>query len=68
MRTPNGATLGGVSGVRTPGRKPRLTAAQKNEIVKAVSSGRKTAADMARVFAVHPSTVSRLIAKARAGG
>lgn len=53
---------------RKPGRKPRLTAEQEAEIVDAVASGRKTAADMARVFAIHPSTVSRLIAKARAGG
>ena len=50
---------------RTPGRKPRLTTAQEKEIVEAVVSGRKTAADMARVFAVHPSTVSRLLSRAR---
>jgi len=50
---------------RTPGRKPRLTAAQEKEIVDAVASGRKTAADMARVFAVHPSTVSRLLTRAQ---
>lgn len=34
---------------RTLGRKPRLAAAQEKEIVAAVSAGRKTAADMARV-------------------
>ena len=46
---------------RTPGRKPRLTAAQEKEIVDAVTSGRKAAADMARLFDIHPSTVSRLM-------
>lgn len=51
---------------RKPGRKPRLTAVQEREIVEAVISGRKTAAEMARLFKVHPSTVSRLLARARA--
>lgn len=52
---------------RTPGRKPRLTAAQEKEIVDAVTSGRKAAAEMARLFNIHPSTVSRLIDRARVG-
>lgn len=53
---------------RIPGRKPRLTAAQEKEIVDAVTSGRKVAADMARLFSIHPSTISRLLASSRAGG
>jgi DNA-binding LacI/PurR family transcriptional regulator len=32
-----------------------------------VSAGTKTAADAARLFNVHPATVSRLLAKAGAG-
>jgi hypothetical protein len=35
----------------------------KKESVEAVSSGRKTAATMARLFKIHPATVSRLIAQ-----
>ena len=52
---------------RIPGRKPKMTADQKKEIIEAVSSGRKSAATMARLFKVHPATVSRLLAQARAG-
>ena len=39
----------------------------KDEIVTMVSMGTKTAADAARLFNVHPATVSRLLAKAGAG-
>jgi len=35
---------------RVPGRKPKVTAEQQKEIVEAVSSGRKTAAEIARLF------------------
>ncbi len=52
---------------RVPGRKPKITAEQRKEIVDAVSSGRKTAAEMARLFKLHPATVSRLVAQARTG-
>lgn len=48
---------------RIGGRKPKLTKAQQAEIVFLVSSGKKTMADMARLFQVHPSTISRLLAK-----
>jgi DNA invertase Pin-like site-specific DNA recombinase len=51
---------------RVPGRKPKITAEQRKEIVDAVSSGRKTAADMARLFKIHRGTISRFISKARA--
>ena len=49
-----------------PGRKPKLLPDQRKEIVEAVTSGRKTAADAARLFNVHRATVSRIIAQERA--
>src|SRR5713226_8551260 len=51
---------------RIGGRPPKLTAQQRAEIRKMVSKGRKTAADAARLFKVHPATVSRLLARAYA--
>jgi DNA invertase Pin-like site-specific DNA recombinase len=51
---------------RIGGRPSKLTAQQKSEIRKMVSKGRKTAADAARLFKVHPATVSRLLARAYA--
>jgi DNA invertase Pin-like site-specific DNA recombinase len=52
---------------RVPGRKPKVTAEQQKEIVEAVSSGRKTAAEIARLFKVHRGTISRIVSQARAG-
>jgi len=52
---------------RIPGWKPKMTVDPKKEIVEAVSSGRKSAATMARLFKVHPATVLRLMAQARTG-
>jgi DNA invertase Pin-like site-specific DNA recombinase len=51
---------------RVPGRKAKITEDQRREIVDAVSSGRKTAAEMARLFKIHRATISRFISKARA--
>jgi DNA invertase Pin-like site-specific DNA recombinase len=51
---------------RIGGRRPKLRPNQQDEIVTMVSAGTKTAADAARLFAVHPATVSRLLAKAGA--
>jgi DNA invertase Pin-like site-specific DNA recombinase len=48
---------------RIGGRRPKLTPQQQSEIRKMVSKGRKTAADAARLFKVHPATVSRLLAR-----
>ncbi len=48
---------------RVGGRRPKLTPQQQIEIRKMVSKGRKTAADAARLFKVHPATVSRLLAR-----
>ena len=50
---------------RTGGRKPKLNARQQREILKLVNSGEHTAADAARLFSVHPSTVARLLARSR---
>jgi DNA invertase Pin-like site-specific DNA recombinase len=47
-------------------RRPKLRPNQKDEIVAMVSAGTKTAADAARLFNVHPATVSRLLARAGA--
>ena len=50
---------------RIGGRRPKLGPQQQAEIIKMVSRGRRTAADAARLFNVHPATVSRLLAHAR---
>src|SRR5215471_14675427 len=50
---------------RIGGRRPKLRESQKAEIVAMVASGRKTAAEAARLFRVHPATVSRLLAAHR---
>lgn len=52
---------------RIGGRRPKLTARQQQEVVRLVGSGEQTAADAARVFNVHPSTIARLLAKVRLG-
>jgi DNA invertase Pin-like site-specific DNA recombinase len=49
---------------RFGGRRPKLQAHQQEEIVQMVRSGNKSAADAARLFNVHPSTVSRLLTRA----
>ena len=46
---------------RVGGRRPKLSPQQQSEIRKMVSEGDKTAAAAARLFKVHPSTVSRLL-------
>ena len=48
---------------RIGGRRPKLTPQQQFEIRKMVSKGHKTAADAARLFKIHPATVSRLLAR-----
>ena len=50
---------------RIGGRRPKLNARQQQEIVKLVGSGERTAADAARLFGVHPSTVARLLSRHR---
>src|SRR5436309_4676434 len=53
---------------RIGGRRPKLTVQQQSEIRKMISKGRKTAADAARLFKVHPATVSRLLARTEVWG
>jgi DNA invertase Pin-like site-specific DNA recombinase len=47
---------------RRGGRPRSLSAQQRTEAIKMVNSGRKSAAEVARLFQVHPSTISRLVA------
>jgi len=46
---------------RAGGRPSKLKDDQKQEIVDLVNSGKKNAAEAARLFGIHPSTVSRLL-------
>ena len=48
---------------RIGGRRPKLNLSQREEIVEMVLSGRKTASEASRLFGVHPSTVSRILAE-----
>jgi DNA invertase Pin-like site-specific DNA recombinase len=48
---------------RVGGRRPKLSPQQAAEIRKMVSKGDTTAADAARLFKIHPATVSRLLAR-----
>jgi len=48
---------------KVPGRKAKLSAAQQAEVLRMVQKGEKTAADAARLFGVHRSSISRLLAK-----
>ena len=50
---------------RTGGRRPKLTPPQRAEALAMLEEGRKSAAEVARLFGVHPATVSRLAARAR---
>ena len=46
---------------RHPGRKPKLSDDQRQEIRDLVKSGKRTEAEAARLFGVHRSTISRVI-------
>jgi DNA invertase Pin-like site-specific DNA recombinase len=59
-RTRNGIDAARKEG-RIGGRRSKLKEYQKHEIINLVSTGQKTAADAARLFNVHPATVSRLM-------
>ncbi len=61
-RTRNGLNAARKEG-RIGGRRPKLKVHQEREIIHLVSSGEKTAADAARLFSVHPATISRLLAR-----
>lgn len=49
------------------GRQPKLTKHQRSEAIKMVSTGDKSAAEVARLFRVNRSTISRLMAAHAAG-
>jgi DNA invertase Pin-like site-specific DNA recombinase len=61
-RTRNGLNAAREQG-RVGGRRRKLKPHQEQEIVTLVNTGQKTAADAARLFDVHPATVSRLLAR-----
>ena len=63
-RTLNGLDAARKQG-RVGGRRPKLKTHQQEEIVHLVHTGQKTAADAARLFNVHPSTVSRLLQRGK---
>jgi len=50
---------------RVGGRRPKLDAARRREIAESVISGRKTGAEMARLFGISQPTVSRIVAQHR---
>jgi DNA invertase Pin-like site-specific DNA recombinase len=50
---------------RIGGRRPKLSTAQRNDVVENVASGRKTAAEMARLYRVSEATISRIVAARR---
>ena len=63
-RTRNGLDAARKQG-RVGGRRSKLKPQQQQEIVHLVRSGQKTAADAARLFDVHPATVSRILQRAK---
>ena len=52
---------------RIGGRRKKLDAAKRREIAESVISGRKTGADMARLYNISAPTVSRIISAHRSG-
>jgi hypothetical protein len=64
QRADQGRVGGRSRGRRIGGHRPKPSPQQQAEIRKMISKGGKTAADAARLFKIHPATVSRLLAKA----
>ena len=52
---------------RIGGRRKKLDAAKRREIAESVISGRKTGAEMARLYNISAPTVSRIVAARLAG-
>jgi len=50
---------------RIGGRPPKLTEQQRQDIADNVLSGRKSGADMARLYSISETTVSRIVSRAR---
>jgi len=65
-RTSAGLALARAEG-RIGGRRRKLTERQRTEIADSVLSGRKSAAEMARLYRVSQPTVSRIVAEHRQG-
>ena len=53
---------------RIGGRRPKLDVTKRREIAESVISGRKTGAEMARLFGISQPTVSRIVAAHRTDG
>ena len=51
---------------RVGGRRPKLNPTQRADVIENVQSGRKSAAQMARLYGVSEATVSRILSAARA--
>ena len=51
---------------RVGGRRAKLTPAQRADVIENVAAGRRTAADMARLYGVSDATISRTLAATRA--
>ena len=65
-------TSAGLASARTEGRvggrrKEARDAAKRREIAESVTSGRKSGAEMARLYSISQPTVSRIVAQHRAG-
>ncbi|PYE51961.1 recombinase family protein [Deinococcus yavapaiensis] len=63
-RTKAGLAVARAEG-RVGGRRPKLTPHQQREIVRGIAEGRYTPAAAARLFDVHPATISRLLSRTR---
>jgi len=50
---------------KTGGRPPKLSLTKQKRILKLVESGEKSAAEVARMFKIHPSTVGRIVDRQR---
>jgi DNA invertase Pin-like site-specific DNA recombinase len=50
---------------RIGGRRPKLSVNQRQEIVHRITTGQWSNAEASRLFGVHPSTISRLLAEQR---
>jgi DNA invertase Pin-like site-specific DNA recombinase len=50
---------------RIGGRKPKLSEGQRTEVLRMIRCGEKSAAEAARLFSVHRSSVSRLLSLSR---
>jgi DNA invertase Pin-like site-specific DNA recombinase len=62
-RTRAGLAAARVRGVKV-GRPAKLSRHQQEEVIRAVRDGSKTAADAARLFGLHRSNITRLLARA----